>query len=122
MTAAGKNTFTYVPVVKILGGAQLDLPADFFKNKIVVLGTTAQGTYDLKSSPLSDVYPGVEVQATAIENLIEGERVVPLSSFWLMLIPLACAMAVSAGVILPRRASIKLLAPLLTTVCCCSRR
>ncbi|WP_457749056.1 CHASE2 domain-containing protein [Sulfurimonas sp.] len=40
------------------------------KNKIILLGTSAAGLLDLRSTPFDNVYPGVEVHATAIDNIL----------------------------------------------------
>jgi adenylate cyclase len=40
-----------------------------FRDKIVIIGTAATGMYDLRATPLSETYPGVEILATAIDNL-----------------------------------------------------
>jgi len=37
--------------------------------KIVVIGTTAAGLHDIRATPLSSLYPGVEILATALDNL-----------------------------------------------------
>jgi adenylate cyclase len=44
-------------------------PPDELKDKIVVIGTTATALGDRRVTPLSNVYPGVEILATAIDNL-----------------------------------------------------
>ncbi|MDH3513444.1 MAG: adenylate/guanylate cyclase domain-containing protein, partial [Gammaproteobacteria bacterium] len=49
-------------------------PADEFRGKIVIIGTTASGLHDLKVTPLGADFPGTEVLATAIGNLRNGER------------------------------------------------
>lgn len=49
------------------------LPARVFKDKIALVGATAVGIYDLRVTPFSGVYPGVEVQATAIDNLLKND-------------------------------------------------
>ncbi|WP_418640965.1 CHASE2 domain-containing protein [Sulfurimonas sp. ST-27] len=41
--------------------------------KIVLVGTTAAGLLDLRSTPFDSVYPGVEVHATAIDNILNQE-------------------------------------------------
>ena len=122
VTPAGTTTFSYTSAIKLLDAQlhgkeaekRLGLSPDFFKGKIVLLGAITVGTYDLKASPLSTVYPGVEVQATAIQNLIEGQKVSPLSSIWLALLPLVCGVCAAVGVIVPRKASLKLLMPAVT--------
>lgn len=44
-----------------------------FKNKIVLIGTTAIATYDQKATPFSANYPGVEKNATVVANIITGD-------------------------------------------------
>jgi len=53
-------------------------PADF-KGKIVLIGGSAPGLLDLRPTPHSAVYPGVEIQATVIDNLLHKDfiRVMP---------------------------------------------
>ncbi len=48
-------------------------PADEFKNKIVIIGSTAPSLFDSKPTPLSKVHPGVEILATAMDNLKHGD-------------------------------------------------
>ncbi|MBN1106766.1 MAG: adenylate/guanylate cyclase domain-containing protein [Deltaproteobacteria bacterium] len=42
------------------------------KDKIVLVGATAVGIYDLRNTPFSPVYPGVEIHATVIDNVLNG--------------------------------------------------
>jgi adenylate cyclase len=42
---------------------------DELKDKIVVIGASAAGLGDLRVTPISNTYPGVEILATAIDNL-----------------------------------------------------
>ncbi len=48
-------------------------PPDEFKDKIVVIGTNATGLGDAHPTPLSASYPGVDILATAIANLKDGD-------------------------------------------------
>jgi len=63
---------------------------DELRGKIVVIGTAATGLQDLRVTPLSNTTPGVEILATAIDNLKNGR--------WMERVPgsvpaaLACAM------------------------------
>ena len=41
-----------------------------FKNKIVLIGATAQGLYDLKATPVDKSLPGVEVHANVINTIL----------------------------------------------------
>jgi adenylate cyclase len=46
-------------------------PTDF-AGKIVLVGLSAVGLYDIKASPLSGVVPGIEIQAAALDTLLNG--------------------------------------------------
>jgi adenylate cyclase len=48
-------------------------PANEFKGKIVIIGTAAPGLQDFRVTPLGTTYPGVEILATAIDNLERGD-------------------------------------------------
>lgn len=61
------KTFPHYSVSDVLRGR---LPADTFKGKIVIVGATATGIYDLRVTPFSAVYPGVEIHATVIDNIL----------------------------------------------------
>lgn len=53
-----------------------------FKDKIVFVGATAAGTYDLRVTPLSPLTPGVVVQMTVVDNMLRGHFLRP-SPEWL---------------------------------------
>ena len=65
-----KRTFPYVSAVDVLRG---HAPPDTFKDKVVLVGTTALGTREVVSTPLDTLFAGVEVQATAADNLLQGD-------------------------------------------------
>lgn len=44
-----------------------------FRDAVVLVGTSALGTYDQKVSPLSGNMPGVEKNATVVQNLLDGD-------------------------------------------------
>ena len=44
-----------------------------FKDAYVFLGMTAPGLYDLRAVPIDGVYPGVEVHATMLDNLLSQD-------------------------------------------------
>jgi adenylate cyclase len=53
---------------------------DNFHDKVVIVGGTAEGLFDFVSSPYSNNHPGLEIHATAITNMLEGdylERLAP---------------------------------------------
>jgi adenylate cyclase len=64
------RSFPHVSVTDVLRG---QYPAGTFKDRVVLVGATAIGTHDLRSTPLSPVYPGVEIHATVVDNIVTGE-------------------------------------------------
>ena len=44
-----------------------------FTNKIVIIGSTAPSLFDSKPTPLSKIHPGVEILATAMDNIKHGD-------------------------------------------------
>ncbi|HTH44653.1 MAG TPA: adenylate/guanylate cyclase domain-containing protein, partial [Oxalicibacterium sp.] len=48
------------------------LPAAELDGKIVLVGTTVPGLYDLRATPVSPNYPGVEIHANIIESILDG--------------------------------------------------
>lgn len=64
------NTFPHYSVSDILSGR---IEPELLKDKIVLVGATAAGIYDLRVTPFSTVYPGVEVHATVIDNILHGD-------------------------------------------------
>ncbi|MGB5791551.1 CHASE2 domain-containing protein [Poseidonibacter sp.] len=43
--------------------------------KIALIGTSAAGLLDLRATPFESVYPGVEVHANVIDNIIQGDYI-----------------------------------------------
>ena len=67
-------------------------PADFFRDKVVLVGIHAEGYEDAHPTPLDAHLPGVELHATALDNLLRADPLqVPA---WEL--PLAAAAAVLA--------------------------
>lgn len=63
------GTFRYVSAVDVLKGT---VPAAVLKDAIALVGTTAPGLQDLRSTPVSSEYPGVEVHANVIKSILDG--------------------------------------------------
>ena len=64
------GSFRYVSAADVLAGR---LAPGSLKDKIVLVGTTAQGLLDLRVTPVGAVYPGVEVHANVISGLLDGK-------------------------------------------------
>lgn len=56
-------------------------PQDEFKDKIVVIGTWATGLFDARVTPMGSLYPGVEILATALDNL-KNQRMLHAAPAW----------------------------------------
>jgi adenylate cyclase len=61
-------TYPYVSYADVLSGK---IPASQFAGKIVLVGSTATGTFDHYPTPLSKFMPGVEFHANVIDNLLQ---------------------------------------------------
>ena len=48
-------------------------PQNEFTNKIVIIGSTAPGLFDIKPTAMDKQFPGVEILATAIDNVKHGD-------------------------------------------------
>lgn len=72
---SNKDSFKYISYVDIL---EDKIPKEELENKILLVGytDTAKGLYDLRSTPLDPNLPGVEIHATAIQNLIDNKFMV----------------------------------------------
>jgi adenylate cyclase len=64
------NMFPHFSVSDILAGR---LKRGTFKDRIVLVGVTALGVYDIRATPFSPVFPGLEIHANAIDNLLVGD-------------------------------------------------
>ncbi|MHB1117298.1 CHASE2 domain-containing protein [Sideroxydans sp.] len=63
---------SYADLYTDFGREQRQRPAGELKDKIVIIGTAATGMHDVRVTPLASLYPGVEMLATAIDNLKSG--------------------------------------------------
>lgn len=70
------GTFENISMYKLLKAVENnDIKAFDFHNKIVYFGATAASLFDIKTIPVDKVYPGVEVQATYVNNLLDGSLI-----------------------------------------------
>jgi adenylate cyclase len=70
------------------------------KGKWVLVGFTAPGLMDLKPTPLAPVYPGVEIHATLLDNLLKGDFLRPVPAIMVRLAALVWAGAATLAVLL----------------------
>jgi adenylate cyclase len=63
------GTFRHLSAVDLLSGK---LGPDAVRDRIVFIGATAAGTYDLRVTPTSPIMPGVEKHANVAANILSG--------------------------------------------------
>ncbi|MDZ7736811.1 MAG: adenylate/guanylate cyclase domain-containing protein [Gammaproteobacteria bacterium] len=63
------GSFPYVSAADILSG---EAPAEIFEGRIVLVGTSAPGLFDLRSTPVQSEYPGVEIHANLIAGILDN--------------------------------------------------
>lgn len=79
-------------------GQAPEIAPETFKDKIVLIGATAASASDLLSNPFSETYPGVEVHATLIDNLLRGDFLSAADASWTTVATIGLALAM-AGVV-----------------------
>ena len=63
-----KFSFPYVSLTDVINDR---IPEGSLKGKIALVGTTAPGLFDLRSTPVGAVYPGVEIHANLIAGMLD---------------------------------------------------
>jgi adenylate cyclase len=59
----------YVSAVDVLDGR---VPPEMISRKLILIGTSATGMNDIKTTPVSSAMPGVEIHAQALESALTG--------------------------------------------------
>lgn len=90
------NTFPMYSISDILDQT---LPEGAFKDKIVLIGATAIGIYDLRVTPFSPNMAGIEKHASVVDNILRGDFIVHQEGLVLFLIFL---FAILLGISIPR--------------------
>ena len=87
------------PMYSISDLLDRNLPAGTFKDKIVLIGATAIGIYDLRVTPYSTNMAGIEKHASVVDNILKGDflrRSTDLD------IPLIFIFTLLLGILIPR--------------------
>lgn len=66
----GARTFPHYSFTDVLHGR---IPPETFRDKMVLVGATAVGIYDLRVTPFEGTFPGLEVHANVIDNLLRRD-------------------------------------------------
>ncbi len=85
----GFKTFRYISFYDVLMNFA---PPEFFNGKVVLIGSSLTGLFDLRAIPLQGIFPGVEVNANVVYQILNNKfifRLSDLSNFlFIMLIGL----------------------------------
>lgn len=64
-----QDSYPYVSIVDVL---YRQVEPERLRGAIVLIGTTAKGLFDLRATPVSEVYPGVEIHANLIAGILDN--------------------------------------------------
>lgn len=64
------KTFLHLPAIDVLRG---EIPGEVLAGRIALVGATEIGIGDIRNTPFGRVFPGVEIHANVIDNLLSGE-------------------------------------------------
>ena len=94
------GTYTFIPMyqlIKAVNGEKTELDYDF-SNKIVYFGTTAASLFDIKTVPTGKIYPGVEVQATYVNNILDNNFIKKVDRGYTIVLSLLLALLIASVV------------------------
>jgi adenylate cyclase len=89
------------PVYSVSDILDRQMPAGTFKDKIVLIGATAIGIYDLRVTPFSPNMAGIEKHASVVDNILRGDFISRTPA--VAVIPLIFLFAGILGFYLPRQ-------------------
>jgi len=92
----GFRTFRYISFYDVLQGEDR-LPEGIFKDKIVLIGTSLPGLFDLRSVPIQPAFPGVEIHANILYTLLTQSYITQFSD--LESLALVAAIGIILGII-----------------------
>jgi signal transduction histidine kinase/CHASE2 domain-containing sensor protein len=98
--AGGNRTFATYSYNELFDGL---VKPEVFKDRIVLIGTTAAGTFEHRPTPFSPVQPAIELQANAVDDILSNRPLRALS-VWMQVALLLGFSALSGVLTAPRRA------------------
>jgi adenylate cyclase len=66
------KTFRHVSAAEVLSGR---VPPEVFSGKIILVGVTATALADIRVTPFGGTFPGVEIHANVLDNILRGDFV-----------------------------------------------
>jgi len=106
------GSYRTLPIAELLSciearetGADPPIDTSIFKDAVVLFGYADPALYDLKPTPYSPLCPGVEVLATAVDNILSGEAIQRVSRWQTVLYALAVSLLIAVCLLLIRSVS-----------------
>ena len=93
------KTFQHISVTDILRGK---VPQKDFEDKLVIVGATAVGIYDMRVTPFSTVFPGVEIHANIVDSVLSKDFLYQPTWAKIFDLLVICMTGIFLGVVLPR--------------------
>lgn len=78
--------------IQLLSGEEPLVDPEELQNSYVLFGFSAPGLFDLRTTPIASVVPGVDVHATLLENMLSGDFMRPLRSWMAVLLTVILVM------------------------------
>lgn len=75
------------------------VPEVIFTDRVVLVGATASGLMDHLATPMAPHFPGVEIHATLIHNILAGRFIRPVSPAWDATLTWGLALTTAAAVL-----------------------
>ncbi len=97
------RTFRYVPIANVLvsavnmkHGLEPEVDPSGLRGKWIIIGSSSDMLMDLKATPFSPdgSYPGMEIHASILDNLLRGDFLWRLSGIWVVLLILLLSVLV----------------------------
>ncbi|MFH1759801.1 MAG: CHASE2 domain-containing protein [bacterium] len=87
----GKRNYKYVSIYDVKNKR---IPAEYFCGKPCILGSDAAALFDIVASPFENEYPGVEIHATLVDNIVNNNFLKKLSDSRAILIIIALSVLI----------------------------
>jgi adenylate cyclase len=82
------KTFLHVPAAEVLAG---NVPPETFRGKLVLVGVTAHALADVRVTPFDGIFPGVEIHANVLDNVLRRDFI--LQPKWIVLVEIGVILA-----------------------------
>jgi adenylate cyclase len=101
------GVYRYISATDVIRGT---VPADELRDKIIIVGTSAQGLLDLRATPVREDFPGVEVHANLVSGFLDQAIMHKPAEILAISVLTILALGVPFAILLPR------LSPIIATV------